>query len=552
MSKKKLEVVELNKKEEQIVLEEKQSPLVSFWLRHKGIIYLTALIVSLTVFIVSFFITVNNLYNSDEPYIKETSIDTDLTEYNANINSGVPITEQTATNSFLQHKIFPPYGEVLVVKKLETEDFIVRYFSDKTAIKINKKSNLITRINSLENGEYGINEFGITNSKATILDVTIKETKTFPWGVVTYYSDGSAEVSYSKMNLFVRNSNDIYENYISNNKVSYLKEAKIEGDYKLNYYYDGTIEIIKNNKSYLIRNANDIQIKNNNITFKNNNQSEIINTKVLDDGNVIDYYSDGGAIIRNGTRTLSVRKSNSIIIKDNKIYEIVDNIYVTISKTSQDGKIEYYTNGGAVVTYNNKKLYIPENSDIKYQNNQIHNIEHKKEKLTEERVLNKEHIQVFEETAVIKTDEYIAIVPKDNVIYDSDGAIKEILVNVIEDNQKEFTITNNTNEKLKYRVVIEKSERTNLDVEYIRYQLTAGQTYVSPTRLDSKIWTNDNVSNSLNISGTNYILVENTIEPHSSENIKLMLWTDYETIPNAMQNKYFYGTIRVYAWQEIE
>ena len=34
--------------------------------------------------------------------------------------------------------------------------------------------------------------------------------------------------------------------------------------------------------------------------------------------------------------------------------------------------------------------------------------------------------------------------------------------------------------------------------------------------------------------------------------IKLMLWTDYDTIPNSMQNKYFYGTIRIYAWQEIK
>ena len=37
-----------------------------------------------------------------------------------------------------------------------------------------------------------------------------------------------------------------------------------------------------------------------------------------------------------------------------------------------------------------------------------------------------------------------------------------------------------------------------------------------------------------------------------TDEIRLMLWTDYDRVPNSMQNKYFYGTIRIYAWQEIE
>ena len=60
----------------------------------------------------------------------------------------------------------------------------------------------------------------------------------------------------------------------------------------------------------------------------------------------------------------------------------------------------------------------------------------------------------------------------------------------------------------------------------------------------------DNITKELNIKGTNYILVESTIEPYDTDNISVMLWTDYDTIPNAMQNKYFYGTIKVYAWVE--
>ena len=62
----------------------------------------------------------------------------------------------------------------------------------------------------------------------------------------------------------------------------------------------------------------------------------------------------------------------------------------------------------------------------------------------------------------------------------------------------------------------------------------------------------DNISGmkELNIKGTNYILIDDVIQPFDTEEISIMLWTDYDTIPNAMQNKYFYGTIKVYAWQE--
>jgi hypothetical protein len=100
--------------------------------------------------------------------------------------------------------------------------------------------------------------------------------------------------------------------------------------------------------------------------------------------------------------------------------------------------------------------------------------------------------------------------------------------------------------------VLEKSNRATLDVQCIRYQLTVGETYVEPKKLDSQIWNTDSISNSLSVTGTNYILIDKTLEAHATDEIKLMLWIDYETIPNEMQDKYFYGTLRIYAWQELE
>ena len=552
MFKKKLEIVELNKKEDKIVLEEKQSPLVLFYKKYGSSIFRIFLVFSLLILILGVWFSITNFFQSEEMIIKKVSIDTTLSNENSYINGGhAPITEETAKTAFNQKDEFRGKGIVLLTNTIEASSYVIKFYSDGTAVKILKQGNLITRISALENGEYGISKDGIINTKAVISDITIKEIKEFPWGTVTYFKDGSAEVTDAKINLFVRNSSEIYDNFITNNKVSYLKETKTIGNKTINYYYDGTIEVKQDNKSYLVRNPNDITITNNDVSFKQNNKAEIRKTITLADGKVIDYYTDGGAIIKDGSRTLSVRKSNSIIIKNNKIFEITDNMYVEQSKVANNGDIIYYTNGSAVIKNKGRVEYVEENSYIKYyDNNQISHIEKNTQKLTKETNIKDQNVKIFETVAVVTTKDYIAIVPKDNIVYDKDGTIKELIVKDLIDSDNSFTITNNTNEQIKYRVVIERSNRTNLDVEYMRYQLSVKETYIEPKRLDTNIWNTDDVSNALNIKGTNYILIDSTLEAHDSADIKLMLWTDYDTIPNSMQNKYFYGTIKVYAWTE--
>ena len=547
MSRKKIEVVELNKKEEQIVLEEKQSALILFWRRHNLIIFLTLLILSLTILGISLMLLIKNMNTNDIPNIKETSVDISLDDYKVALGNNA-LTDESAKERFLNNQKFKNSGEVLLVKKVEHNKFTIKYYSDGTALMILKEGKRATRINPLDNGDYGINDEGIISSKAETSNVTITDTKEYPWGTVNYFSDGSAEVINSKVDLFVRKSNDISDKYISDNKVSYLKDTKNIGNTKLNYYYDGTIEVIKNGTSYLIRNEEDLNTSNNVVTFKNDNEATIYKTEKMSDGAVIDYYTDGGAIIRDGSNTISVRKSNSIVIKNNKIYEIVDNIYVEECKKTKDAT--YYTNGSAVINYNGETLYVPENSNIKYNGDTISDVKRDNEKLSNETNNNGENIKTFEETAVITTDDYIAIVPKDKVIYDKDGKIKEILDVDTDEDIDGFTVTNNTNEKITYRVVIEQSPKTTVDVKYLRYQITAGSKYDGPNKLSDNLWKEDNVSKSLNVKGTNYILIERSLEAFASENVNVMMWTDYDTIPNSEQDKYFYGTIRVYAWTE--
>lgn len=547
MPKKKITVVELNKPEEKIVLEEQTKSTVAF-LRKYGK-YL--LLIILMFLLISGFIFFKYVAESKNPQIKEVAIDDTLNEYNATVGTNLsPLTDEEAQNNFYKNHLFSSDGEVLLVKKVEATDYVIRYFSDGTAIKILKKRNIITRIGALEDGSYAVDSSGIINTKAKVSDIKIKEIKDYPYGTVTYYSDGSAELSNSKMDLYIRNSKDVLNNYISNNKVTYLKETKNVNSIILNYYYDGTIEVIKDNQSYLLRNSRDLEITETNVFFPNNNQATIINTITLDDGNIIDYYQDGGAIIRNGTKTISVRKSNSIQIKNNKIYEIVDNIYVTISNKLNNEDIIYYTNGSAVIKYQGKTLYIEENSNILYQNNNISEIDGSSENLVDTRKTTKEEISLFETTAVIKTPDYIAIVPKESIIFDKDGNLKEITINKDSDIPNDFKITNNTDNSIKYRIIIEESSKTTLDTAYVKYQLSASDKYLEPTFLKPTLWTKDNLSKSLSIKGTNYILYDGSLDPNSEESIKVMFWTDYETIPNTMQDKYFYGTIKVYAWIE--
>lgn len=548
MKGKKIEVVELNKKEEKIILEEKKSKFAIFIKKYNKLMILLLMLLSLVTVVGGVFLAVSKIQESLEPNIKKVAIDTTLDKISSitNIN-GIPITDEAAKNIFNKNNIFITNGEVLLVNKLETSDFIVKYYSDGTAIKILTKSNTIIRVAALTNGEYGIDKDGNINTSAKTREVKESKVKDYPWGKVIYYSDGSASIINSKMDMFVRNASDIKDNYISNNKVTYLKDTEKVGNTKINYYYDGTIEVVKDNTSYVFRNIDDITLKQSSVEFKSNNQATIYKTINTDDGKTINYYTDGGAIILDGTRSLSVRKNNSIIIKNNKIYEIVDNIYVEISKKTSSET--YYTNGSATVDYNNKKYYVEENSNISYdKNNQIKNINGSKEEL----VQNSDEVDIYEKTAIVKKNNKLAIVPKDNILLDTDGKLLKIKELDTDNLSKTFSVTNNTNEDLSYRVVIEKSDKSTLLTDYIKYQLSVDGTYIGPTWLNDTLWKKDKIYNELKVTKNNYILLDGTIKKYETKNISLILWTDYEKTPNAMQNKKFLGTIKIYAWTKVK
>ena len=74
MPRKKIEVVELNKKDEEILLAEEASAFILFWRRHNLLIFLTLLILSLTIIGVSIMITIKNMESGEQDTIEKDKV----------------------------------------------------------------------------------------------------------------------------------------------------------------------------------------------------------------------------------------------------------------------------------------------------------------------------------------------------------------------------------------------------------------------------------------------------------------------------------------------
>ena len=163
MPRKKIEVAELNKKEEKIIIEEKQSAWTLFWKKYNKLFLLILFIINITIIAITIFLTFSSLQTSDKMIIKEVSIDTDLNITSADItaNPAVPLTDETAKKIFKNNNVFKNSGEVLLVKTVSKKEYIIKFYSDYTAIKVTNSSNIITRIDSIDGKYYGIKEWSV-------------------------------------------------------------------------------------------------------------------------------------------------------------------------------------------------------------------------------------------------------------------------------------------------------------------------------------------------------------------------------------------------------
>lgn len=556
-------------KQNKIVLEEEviDNPFLYFYKKYYKYLILLIILLALISIIVSLYYALVNLRGTTKVVTNINNVVVKFDDdYNINSINMKPISGGKANEEFYERygNVGLKEGVIFVVKEISTKNGTVTFFSDGTSMLI-KTNGKITRISSLKNGDYGINENGEIIVGAKTKEISIVKTITLEDNIVIiYYSDNSCKIIISTDRaMLVRNSSRLV---IENNRLVKINPSgvskELRVDNNITYYEDGTIKIEKDNKIYVIRNSEDVDLSN--ITFPSNNEATIVKTINLKDGSKINYFSDGSAeIVKDNTSTM-VRQSKDIIYNDNRVIEIIETKYAHMSseKTTPDGKeIIYLDNGGALIknkdgTYD----YVYENSDIKYDsngnikqvNNLVNEIDHK---TTSDGIIV---IDLKDGNSIIIDENGYRIVETDKIVYDNDGNIAKIVGEEDPSEDKSiydnhFVIENKGKDKVRYMVAIEVSDNyqdyapVKLNPIYLKYNLVANTIYLENKVLNNILPIGTVLEGNKKIDKETYILYEGVLDSGKNADITLGLWLDYDDITNDYQNSVFVGTIKIYS-----
>lgn len=556
-------------KQNKIVLEEEviDNPFLYFYKKYYKYLILLIILLALISIIVSLYYALVNLRGTTKVVTNINNVVVKFDDdYNINSINMKPISGGKANEEFYERygNVGLKEGVIFVVKEISTKNGTVTFFSDGTSMLI-KTNGKITRISSLKNGDYGINENGEIIVGAKTKEISIVKTITLEDNIVIiYYSDNSCKIIVSTDRaMLVRNSSRLV---IENNRLVKINPSgvskELRVDNNITYYEDGTIKIEKDNKIYVIRNSEDVDLSN--ITFPSNNEATIVKTINLKDGSKINYFSDGSAeIVKDNTSTM-VRQSKDIIYNDNRVIEIIETKYAHMSseKTTPDEKeIIYLDNGGALIknkdgTYD----YVYENSDIKYDsngnikqvNNLVNEIDHK---TTPDGVIV---IDLKDGNSIIIDENGYRIVETDKIVYDNDGNIAKIVGEEDPSEDKSiydnhFVIENKGKDKVRYMVAIEVSDNyqdyapVKLNPIYLKYNLVANTIYLENKVLNNILPIGTVLEGNKKIDKETYILYEGVLDSGKNADITLGLWLDYDDITNDYQNSVFVGTIKIYS-----
>ena len=539
-------------KQNKIVLEEEviDNPFLYFYKKYYKYLILLIILLALISIIVSLYYALVNLRGTTKVVTNINNVVVKFDDdYNINSINMKPISGGKANEEFYERygNVGLKEGVIFVVKEISTKNGTVTFFSDGTSMLI-KTNGKITRISSLKNGDYGINENGEIIVGAKTKEISIVKTITLEDNIVIiYYSDNSCKIIVSTDRaMLVRNSSRLV---IENNRLVKINPSgvskELRVDNNITYYEDGTIKIEKDNKIYVIRNSEDVDLSN--ITFPSNNEATIVKTINLKDGSKINYFSDGSAeIVKDNTSTM-VRQSKDIIYNDNRVIEIIETKYAHMSseKTTPDGKeIIYLDNGGALIknkdgTYD----YVYENSDIKYDsngnikqvNNLVNEIDHK---TTPDGVIV---IDLKDGNSIIIDENGYRIVETDKIVYDNDGNIAKIVGEEDPSEDKSiydnhFVIENKGKDKVRYMVAIEVSDNyqdyapVKLNPIYLKYNLVANTIYLENKVLNNILPIGTVLEGNKKIDKETYILYEGVLDSGKNADITLGLWLDYDDI----------------------
>ena len=364
------------KKEKKIIIEEERTknPFLLFFKRHKNFLLISGIMLIFCLILVSTGIAFS-LFRGSNDY------DISYIEGSETIDSNNdPEIEDDDVKDELLGEIARSLGIVLQVKTvMSSQGDVISYFTDGTAIVV-QSNGKIYRISTNEDGDYGINDNGKIDNTAKKILVTSTTSTLSDGTIITYYSDGTAKVEHKNQTLFVRDSNNIKIdngsslNNLAPSGVSPTRETKKVGTKTLNTFTDKTAMVIINGEKYLVNKNTEISTTDTNINYSTSNSFAVISEKTYKDGNVITHFSNGAAIITepNGNITY-VKRSGDILLKKQKLYEILPNEYGFSRKTfniAGGKKVTYFDNGGAIIIYpNGTRQYIEDSDDIIYDNN---------------------------------------------------------------------------------------------------------------------------------------------------------------------------------------
>lgn len=574
------------KKEKKIIIEEEKykNPFIIFFLRYKSFILMSIGLILVCIMLISVGLAFSLFGSSSDFDI--TYIEGDgVVKPNADpdIKDDDVMEELTGTGT---------EGVVILVDRFMTKaGDIVIFFSDGTAIVFQADGN-IYKVFPTSEGQYGIDRDGnfvdgsikgrVTSRTDTLSDNTI----------ITYYSDGTAQIEHNNIIIYARDSDKIESNNSSFYEVlpsGVSMESSNSNKNGLNVieFSDGSYMIINGNNKYIVNKNTEVKVDDD-VYYDKQNAFATIGEKKLTDNNTVTYFEDGSAVItdENG-KNIYVNKSGDIVIKENKIFEIVTNNkgYSTYDKRCPDGTlVTYYDNGAAVITnVGGVKTYIEDSGDIIYDDNgnileildKVRTVISSGKMETGESVTNfdngKSQIINKDGTSYITDSTNIKLVddnenletPGNNDPDDGSGIgsgtgggtvdTSGIYVSDAENTYNysksieatSFIIRNKDSSSRRFRIVIEevndysKYNTVRLDPKFVKFQAVIGGDYVSSTRLDSNVWNDSDGS-------VNYVIYDGDVKAKSTVSVSLSLYVDYAELDNSYQNKGFIGTIKVY------
>ena len=318
------------KKEKRIILEEERTknPILLFFKRYGGcfsLIIFTLLIVSMLVSLGIAFSLFRGSNDYDISYVSGSEqID----------SNNDPDIDDDDIKEELLGEIARAEGVVVLVETfMSSQGDVISYYTDGTAVVVKSNGNIF-RVSPLDNGNYGVDRNGKINDLAKRIAVTSTTNTLSDGTTITYYSDGTAKVELGQETIFVRDSNNIKISngnsfaYTTPSGVALTKSSQNVSNGTVITFTDGTTLIISGNNKTLVNKNTPPVVNDNSVSYDRNNSFAVIGEQTLDDGNIITHYGNGSATITDTKgNVIYVKKAGDIVIKNNKLYEIITNEY---------------------------------------------------------------------------------------------------------------------------------------------------------------------------------------------------------------------------------